>query len=197
MADHSTAVTRKGSDSAPNVGARIRALRQQRGLNLTVLARTARLTPSAISQIEHGRLTPSIAAIRRIAQALKIPLFQLFLDMNGVRHQVVRRAARRRVIIPRSKTRYELLSASLRGHFEVVWCAVEPGGATAAEPLSHAGEEECLVVLRGQGEIEFPQARHRLVAGDAITFDCSVPHRLLNIGAGWLEAMFIVAPPAF
>ena len=33
--------------------------------------------------------------------------------------------------------------------------------------------------------------------GDAITFDCSTPHRLTNAGSGVLEAIFVVSPPAF
>ena len=60
------------------LGARIKALRGERGLQQRQLAEKAGLTPSMVSQIESGRLTPSLHTLGRVAAALGVPIATLF-----------------------------------------------------------------------------------------------------------------------
>ena len=59
------------------LGERIKALRQERALQQRQLAEKAELTPSMVSQIESGRLTPSLNTLGRIAGALSVPIAAL------------------------------------------------------------------------------------------------------------------------
>ncbi|MBI1845645.1 MAG: helix-turn-helix transcriptional regulator [Candidatus Rokubacteria bacterium] len=60
------------------LGERVRALRMERRLQQRQLAENADLTPSMVSQIESGRLTPSLNTLGKIAAALGVPIATLF-----------------------------------------------------------------------------------------------------------------------
>ncbi len=60
------------------LGERLRALRQERELQQRQLADKAGLTPSMVSQIESGRLTPSLHTLGKLAAALGVPIAALF-----------------------------------------------------------------------------------------------------------------------
>src|SRR5688500_20196524 len=61
-----------------SLGERIKALRLERELQQRQLAEKAELTPSMVSQIESGRLTPSLHTLGKIADALSVPIGALF-----------------------------------------------------------------------------------------------------------------------
>src|SRR6059036_852665 len=71
---------RRGFDGVrvTTLGDRIRALRNERELEQRHLAEKAELTPSMVSQIESGRLTPSLNTLRKLADALGVTLAAIF-----------------------------------------------------------------------------------------------------------------------
>ena len=60
------------------LGARIKGLRAERHLQQRQLAEKAGMTPSMVSQIEAGRLTPSLPTLGKLAAALGVPIASLF-----------------------------------------------------------------------------------------------------------------------
>jgi transcriptional regulator with XRE-family HTH domain len=62
------------------IGGNIRSLREKAGLTLTDLAARAGLTKGALSKIETARGSAAIATILRIAEALGVPLAELFAE---------------------------------------------------------------------------------------------------------------------
>ncbi|MBI2197575.1 MAG: helix-turn-helix transcriptional regulator, partial [Candidatus Rokubacteria bacterium] len=60
------------------LGQRIKALRTERALQQRQLAEKAGLTPSLLSQIESGRLTPSLHTLGKLAGALGVSIASLF-----------------------------------------------------------------------------------------------------------------------
>ena len=59
------------------LGSKIRAAREQRGLNLTDLAKLAHTSRDTVRRAERGDNTPAFTAVARIARALEIPLDEL------------------------------------------------------------------------------------------------------------------------
>lgn len=59
------------------LGTKLRQYRQERGETLEQLAERIGLSPSFLSAIEHGQKKPSLATIRRISEALNIPMAYL------------------------------------------------------------------------------------------------------------------------
>jgi transcriptional regulator with XRE-family HTH domain/mannose-6-phosphate isomerase-like protein (cupin superfamily) len=62
------------------VGERLREHRTDAGMSLRELARQVGVSPSLISQIEHGKATPSVATLYAIVSTLDVSLDELFFD---------------------------------------------------------------------------------------------------------------------
>jgi transcriptional regulator with XRE-family HTH domain len=181
---------------SPELGSTVRAQRERRQMTIASLARKVGVSAAAISQIESGAVQPSVATLRRLAAALGVPVFRLFLPVESDAVKVVRRADRSTIGRPQSGAQYQLLSPSLHGQLEVMQVTMDPGQDSASELLSHAGEE-CLVIIAGRGVLELSDTVVDLRAGDAATFQGSIPHRLRNVGRGRLTALSIITPPSF
>ena len=63
-----------------DVGGRIRQLRLGLGMSVRSLAAKTGFSPSLISQVEHGQVTPSIGSLERIALALGVSLGKFFTE---------------------------------------------------------------------------------------------------------------------
>jgi transcriptional regulator with XRE-family HTH domain len=179
-----------------DLGGTVRAQRERRHLTIASLARKVGVSAAAISQIESGAVQPSLATLRKLAASLEIPVFRLFLPIEAEAVSVVRREGRVTIGRPSSEARYQLLSPSMQGQLEVMEVAIGPGQVSAPELLSHAGEE-CLVILTGRGALELGDGVIDLQAGDAATFQGTIPHRLRNTGRRGLRALSIITPPSF
>jgi len=74
------------------LGQRIKAFRAERALQQRQLAEKAGLTPSTLSQIESGRLTPSLPTLGKLAGALGVSIASLFEPPPAGRLHVTRKA---------------------------------------------------------------------------------------------------------
>ena len=100
------------------LGATIRRARQHHHRTLQQVAQAADISVSSLSQIERNLLTPSVATLKRIADALHIPAGKLMFstDARSTRATVavLRKGQRKSVAFPNSEIRYELLTPDLR-----------------------------------------------------------------------------------
>jgi transcriptional regulator with XRE-family HTH domain len=63
-----------------DLGKKVRNLRSTSGLSLREFAEKASMSKTFLSDIEHGRGTPSIAMVENIARAAGIPLWRFFVE---------------------------------------------------------------------------------------------------------------------
>jgi transcriptional regulator with XRE-family HTH domain len=63
-----------------NVGGRIRELRNEMGLSLRAMARRSGLSVNAISRIERGESSPTVASLLRLAAVLRVHVADFFLS---------------------------------------------------------------------------------------------------------------------
>lgn len=157
------------------IGKRLRTRRAERGLTLRDLAAQTSLTPSFLSLVERGQTSPSIDSLRRIAEALGVPVLY-FLAEDVTDEPVVRGDARRRLQLPESHLTYELLVPDLNRKMLVWISRLDAGTVSAEAPLSHPAEE-FLLVLEGRLDVELGDRRFHLAAGDSIYWDGNTPHR--------------------
>jgi DNA-binding XRE family transcriptional regulator len=57
-----------------DIGARVRRLREARGLTLAGLAARTGMAPSNLSRLEHGRHYPTLRTLQKVARALGVPV---------------------------------------------------------------------------------------------------------------------------
>jgi quercetin dioxygenase-like cupin family protein len=147
-----------------------------------------------VSQVERGLTDPSLETLRRLAEALGLPLFDLFRQDQAGEVAVVRSERRIRVRSPQGGIEYARISAG-SARIEVLEGVLEPGGTSSEEPYTHPSEE-CVVVLSGSLVVEAGDGRHALGPGDSCTFDSRIPHRYVNDGDGTARFMVSVTPPS-
>lgn len=178
-----------------SLGAKLRRLRTEKGISLRALAQATGLTPSFLSQIERDLAEPSITSLRRIAEALGVPLFLLFLN-SGSYSPVVRKNSRRMIRLPGSRLTYQLLVPDLNRMMEAIITSVEAGGRTSEVPISHEGEEWTMV-LKGCMSIQVADETYLLYEGDCIYYHASLPHLIANGGEEELVVLSVMTPARF
>jgi transcriptional regulator with XRE-family HTH domain len=183
--------------SEPDFGLTIRRLREERKLSLKEMAARSGLTPSFLSQVERNLTSPSVASLRRVAQAFGVPLTALFQGPTAPEDHVVRRSERRQLIHPKRQWRDYLLTPNLTGKLQVILSVIEPGGGSGDEPYAHDSDEECVVILRGRLEFWVGTDWYLLEEGDSIVFESRIPHRNRNPGPEQAEVLWITTPPSY
>jgi transcriptional regulator with XRE-family HTH domain len=112
-------VTKQGSVSK-DLGARLRQARERKGFTVRGLARYVGVSPSLVSQIERGRVMPSVGTLYTIANQLELVVDDLFRDAGAPRadrtkitadaHDPVQRAKNRKTIRLAEGVRWERLT---------------------------------------------------------------------------------------
>jgi transcriptional regulator with XRE-family HTH domain len=191
------------------LGPRIREARERAKLTIVELAQRSGYSPGYISQVERDLANPSLGTLKRVANALGVPLPSFFSgaidaiepgsvsrDERGGSARVVRAGRRKALVYPGSHIQHQLLSPDLRGALEALWVSAPRGTGSGDEPYLHEGEEIGIVV-RGAAECRVGDDVFALRAGDAITFSSAIPHSWRNVGEDTLEMVWVSTPPTF
>ncbi|MEJ2288833.1 MAG: helix-turn-helix domain-containing protein, partial [Deinococcales bacterium] len=161
--------TRRAEDATGfDVGARIRALREERGLSIRALADRCTLSVNAISLIERGKTSPTVASLHLLAGALGVPIVDFFHDLGA--RGVVYVGHDRRLRHDADGKRMESLGTGLnRQQLEPFLFTLEPG-AGGGPPARHPGQEfaHC---LEGRVEYEVDGAAYPLEPGDSLQLE--------------------------
>lgn len=182
-----------GSTAATAIGTRLREARSRRGLSLRQLARSTELSPSLLSQVENGKVTPSVDTLAVLAQALEVPVAAFFGGPLPEERApgdvwVVRGDARQRIALDYGVTWENLLPQDVPG-MRFMEVSYAPGAHTGAAFLRHPGRDVFLV-LTGELVFRVGFSEHRLAPGDSISFTDFEPHQVRNPGD--VEARAIV-----
>ncbi len=175
------------------LGENIRKIRSEKKISLKTLAGMTGLTPSFLSQVERDLADPSINSLRKVADALNVPIFALLVAENEP-SPVVRKNERKTLRLPNSQMSYELLTPDLNRSMEIFISRLVPGGSGSTDV--HKGEE-CTVVLEGTLEMRIGNDIYVLHEGDSIYCQGEIPHRMANIGEQELVILSCITPPQF
>lgn len=178
------------------LGTRIRRLREDRGHSLREVAESAGVSESFLSQVERGVASPSVASLRRIAEALGESVGSFF-GGPAVAGTLVRVRDRRRLVHPQRHWEDVLLTPPGSRRLQVILSTIEPGAGSGEEPYTHDSDEECVIVLRGCLEFWVEEERFDLQEGDALVFESRRPHRNRNPGPGKAEVLWVITPPSY
>ena len=188
------------------LGERIRTARLARQLTLGQVAEKVGVSVSALSQLERDQFNPTIATLKAIATTLDTTIGRLVAEASTLDRAVVRAGERKR-LSPRRGITYQLLTPDLSGHVELILSDYEVGAGSGEEAFAYHAEQcgicagrikdACGIVLQGLADVQLGDTVHRLRAGDSIRFDCSIPHRITNVGRGRLRCLWAISPPTF
>jgi transcriptional regulator with XRE-family HTH domain len=162
----------------PNVGLRLRFLREQKGLSLRALAERCRLSINAISQIERGENSPTVSSLHRLAIGLDVPITDFFQEENLQTMILVKRDQGLRA--QSNGVVMESLGIGLSNQqVEPFRMKIEPGIGNINDPISHSGEE-FVHCLDGVVEYFVDDRVVRLEQGDSLLFNALHRHAYFN-----------------
>ncbi|RKX55842.1 MAG: XRE family transcriptional regulator [Thermotoga sp.] len=179
-----------------DIGRKLREVRKSKGIKLKDLAKEIGVTPSLISQIEHGKVSPSLSTLKKILDALGETLVSIFQEetIKEEAKYVVRRKERTNIIVSEA-LRYELLSTK-NNILALFMVYLKPGEGSGKDFYSHEGLEAG-IILQGKMEITVGDKVFVLEEGDSITYPCNLPHKWRNIGDKEAIGIWVVSPPTF
>ena len=176
---------------APDVGACLHRLRQQRGLSLRALAAMSNLSPNTISLIERGLSSPSVDTLYGLATGLGVPITAFFeTEEPPARLILTPSHDRTRTKLP-GMTIEHLGSGLPTQALASFLITLEPGVGCDAEPITHLGEE-WVYCLEGTIEYKVDGEQFRLGPGDSLLFEAFLPHCARNPGASRTSVILIL-----
>ncbi len=194
-----------GDPETLELGQKIRSLRTAAGLTLGDVAAQAGVSRSLISQVERGLAQPSLTTLRSVAGVLGVPMGALFHDdleegatpshEDAERRFVVRAGQQKHVRLESPGAEYRLLTPDGDALLEFMWCRVAPA---SSEPpgdggfQAHAGEENAYILTGTLTYLLGGRDEMVLDAGDSISFDASIPHRVENRTAAPAELIIAI-----
>jgi transcriptional regulator with XRE-family HTH domain len=170
---------------------------------MQVLAEKAQISRAWLGEIERGTASPSVDIVRRLANALGIPVSSL-LDGSVLRviqplpedkneYQLIRKANRPTLRFPSQPFAWEIITP-LRGELQLMITQMEPTDAPM-ELMSHGGQES-VFVLKGSIRVAVAGEEFDLEEGDCITFSAQLGHGFMNRGPGIATMLNATAPPS-
>lgn len=186
--------------SSYQIGAKLRKLRLRKKIALLDLGKHTGLSPSLLSQLENGKMIPTLSTLARIAMVFDVGLEHFFGEKRGQKLFAVVRAGERmrfpeRPDSPVPAYFFECLTFASQGKGVQAYLAEFP----KREPLRggehfHEGSE-FLLVLDGVLTIRFQDEDHELCEGDSVLLDSSEPHSYRGTGKKGARAVVVTLPP--
>ncbi len=178
------------------IGERIRRLRLRHHVSVRAFAVQTGFSPSFISQLENGQVSPSLGSLQKIADALGVTLGEFFAATAADdENLIVRPGDRRRMDSTWTDAHIEALGAMAPSRkLEAVLVVFGSGGRSGKHAHSHSHEEFAFVV-KGQVTLTLGDERSELVPGDAVTLPALAP-RLWENRTDQVVEVLLVSPRA-
>jgi transcriptional regulator with XRE-family HTH domain len=177
------------------IGERIKHLRLKKSMGLVELGRHTGLSASFLSQLETGRVVPTLRNLARIAMVFSKDLNYFFESHPETLFRVHR--CKERVRMPQTgaddpayyfeSLGYLVPDRQLDPYF-AEFVPIKTG--RTPRPHQHAGCE-FLYLLSGALEVRHGEAIHQIEAGDAIYFDAETTHSYICCGEVSAKALIV------
>lgn len=174
---------RPGRDQEPQLGARLKKLRADRGWSLDNLADASGVSRSMLSQIERDQANPTLAVTLRIARAFEMSIGELVEHPGASSGVSVIRAVDRAYHF-RSDEHCKIRTLSplhLEKDVEFYEVQLRPGGELRSA-AHFEGTREFLTVEKGRVRIESGADSETLERGDSASYRADIPHAIVNAG---------------
>lgn len=158
------------------VGAAVRAHRTAKGWSMRELGRRAGVSQPFITKLERGDQLPSIPTLYDLASALGVPPSALLPTIPDTP------SAGLAMPTTPGASAIRLLAGGPGRSLHVYELLIEPAGGDE-EFFTHPGEEVAVVLAGAVHCLRRGRRPLRVLAGDSLTLDPSVPHRWRNEGA--------------
>ena len=178
------------------IGARLRTIREQLALSQRQLARQSGVANATISQVESGKINPTVSMLKKILDGIPMGLGEFFSDDRQPQERKFF-GADELIEIAEGGVSYRQVGAHLASKsIQLLKECYQPGAGTGRHELTHEGEE-CGIVLSGRLEVTVGEEVAVLGQGDAYYFKSNLPHQFRTVGSEPCELITAWSPPRF
>jgi transcriptional regulator with XRE-family HTH domain len=177
------------------IGERIKHLRLKKSMGLVELGRHTGLSASFLSQLETGRVVPTLRNLARIAMVFSKDLSYFFESEPQTLFRVHRR--KERVRMPQTGADdpayfFESLGYLVPDRQLDPYFAEFVPRKAGSTPRAHQHEGcEFLYLVSGVLEVRHGETTHRLETGDAVYFDANTRHSYVCVGSVPAQAVIV------
>jgi len=178
------------------IGERLKGIRTRLNMSQRQLARQSGVANATISQIEAGKLNPTVSMLKKVLDGFPISLSEFFGDEFEVRDRVFFRASELTEIADGGVSFRQVGTNLANRAIQFIQECYQPGAGTGRHAITHEGEE-CGIILSGRLEVTVGDQVEVLRAGDAYYFKSDRPHQFRNPGNEPCELVSACTPPSF
>ena len=153
-----------------DIGNKVKALRNVRGLSLSELSKLSGVSKAALSQLESGNSNPRIDTLDSVAIALRLPLGDLLLSQENTYPHLERFKEKT------GKLSQDMLFRINLGNISEIWNLRMDPEVVINSPAHNRGTKEHIFVHEGILTLEIAGVRETLNKGDFYAFSGETDH---------------------
>lgn len=170
----------------PPIGENLKRERMKKHLSLGELSRQSGISKAMLSQIESGRVNPTLVTLWKAAHALDMDVSVLIEGKKNKQDFFCKStpAQQAKILSDDGQAEFMILSApGVPDALEMYHLKLKPGARHSSDP--HAdGCREFVLVQNGRIRITNGADQAELSAGDFLAYRGDLPHSIENIGKG-------------
>lgn len=180
------------------IGKKIRSIRKGKNLTIVDLSEQINVTSGYISQIERDLISPSLAVLKRLSEALDIPLSYLFMEDNGQNVVTIQQNERTKIKFGNINVELEFITPILdksdkTNGVEAFLFKLKPKTWVSENTIIHESKV-CIYVLSGQIQCHIGNNIYNIYEGDSINVPENNGHMIFNSNEEESEALCIINP---
>lgn len=167
------------------IGDKIKKIRELKQVTINDLAERCNLSSNQISEIENGKMFPSLGPLIKIARGLGVRLGTFTDDQENLGPVINKGSLKNKGLSFSNKTAgdhshldfYSLAQDKAGRHMEPYRVEIYPSEDKNYVLSSHEGEE-FIYVLKGKVEVTYGNEKYQLDEGDSIYYDSIIKHNV-------------------
>ncbi|HAQ41369.1 MAG TPA: hypothetical protein DCM73_11430 [Clostridiales bacterium] len=180
------------------IGKKIRAIRKRKNLTIVELSEQINVTSGYISQIERDLISPSLAVLKRLSDALEVPLSSLFMEDSSQNVVTIQENDRTKVKFGNINVELEFIMPVLSkdekaDNVEAFLFRLKPKTWVSEDIIMHEAKE-CIYVISGEIQCHVGSSVYTVSKGDSICVPENNGHMIFNSNDGESEALCIISP---
>lgn len=177
------------------IAEKIAALRKQKDLTLKELSEKSGLSISFLSQLENGSSSMAITSLKKIADALEVPINYFFSTLEDHNFHVPK-DEQKTFRIEGSGAEYILLSGAFPDRTLETMVVTMLPGQDLGKKFAHNGEE-FVYVLEGLLVVDLDGKQYIVKAGESMHYPSTMPHYWSNPLKEPTKLLSIITPALF
>ena len=179
------------------IGENVKKLRQNEGWSLDELSLHSGVSKAMLSNVESGKVNPTIATLWKIALAFEVD-FNVLLRGEGNKVKLFTVCRHEDLIsldvgVPGARI-IVLSPPSMADDLELYTLELAPGSLLESEPHT-AGTQDFVTVLSGRVEVVAGERATTLETDDMVHYQCDVHHSIRNCGTEPARLYMVVRFP--